>query len=89
MPRNPVVNRRNVTGLRQRSLSATDDAIAGLTDLAKGLHVSQGSLVDIALRHLTTLTLVEVADLLHLHGHLTDDEYAVVAAIIRGEPDGK
>jgi hypothetical protein len=79
VPRNPVVNRRNVTPLKQRSLSISDAAGDALTGLAKALHVSQGSLADTALRHLASLGPQQVAELLHLHGHLTDDEYAVVA----------
>jgi hypothetical protein len=82
MPRHSVVNRRNISDFTRRSVSVTDEAMAAVTALAEALHVSQGSVADVAFRHLSTLTAAEVTDLLHLHGHLTDKEYTVVVAII-------
>lgn len=90
MPRNPVINRRNITNLKQRSLSASDPAVELVQNIAKQLHVSQGSMVDTALREFGRRSPIEIAELLHLHGHLTDEEFAVVAklAVSAGpEPD--
>lgn len=88
MPRNPVVNRRNVTTLKQRSLSVSDSAVDALQEIAKKLHVSQGSVFDTALKKFAQLPLDQIAQLLHLHGHLTDDEFAVVAALAaKAAPD--
>lgn len=81
MPRNPVVNRRNITSLKQRSLSVSDDAVDALKAIATALHVSQGSVFDTALRVLARHDPTEIAQLLHLHGHLTDEEFAVVAQL--------
>jgi hypothetical protein len=47
--------------------------------------VSQGSLVDTGLRLLATMPREEIARLLHMYGHLDDDEYAYVM----GEHPGK
>lgn len=89
MPRNPVINRKNIPTLRQRSMSATDAAMADLAALARRLHVSQGSLVDAALRHLASFDMPRVAELLHLYGHLTDEEFAEVAKLAAAPTGGK
>jgi hypothetical protein len=87
-PRNPVINRRNVPTLRQHSLAATPDAVEALKKMAAHLHVSQGSLVDLALRELTAHTPLEVARLLRSRGGLTDAEYdAVVTRVLDYTPD--
>jgi hypothetical protein len=81
MPRNKVVNRRNITGLRQRSLSASDTAVQLVQNLAAQLNVSQGSVIDTALLDFARRSPADVAELLHLYGHLTDEEFAVVAKL--------
>lgn len=81
MPRNKVINRRNVPSLKQRSLSVSDPAVALLKNLAEQLHVSQGSMFDTALLELARRDPAEIVQLLHLHGHLTDEEFAIVAEL--------
>lgn len=79
MPRNTVVNRRNVDSpFVRRTLLATQIALDGVRELASLLSVSKASLVDTALRHLTAMDGVAVVELLYAHGHLSEDEYAFV-----------
>ena len=78
MPAYPVVNRRNISTLVRRSLHASDEAVQLVNEVGARLHVSQGSLVDTALRHLAAMPDAEIARLLRAHDHLTDDEYAYV-----------
>jgi len=91
MPRNRVINRRNVHPLEQRSLSVTDEAVQEIKAMARRLEVSQGSLVDVALRELSARSDRQVAELLWRHKHLTDDEYEYVRAHLGGrrKPGGK
>ena len=90
MPRNKVINRRNITSLKQRSLSVSDAAVAMLQNLAAQLNVSQGSMFDTALLEFSRRDPAEIAQLLHLHGHLTDEEFVVVAELAAkgGPPSG-
>lgn len=79
MPRNTVVNRRNVDSpFVRRTLLATQMALDGVGDLASVLSVSKASLVDTALRHLAAMDGDAIVELLYAHGHLTEDEYAYV-----------
>lgn len=91
MPRNKVINRRNIPSLKQRSLSVSDPAVAMVKNLAEQLHVSQGSMFDTALLEFGRRDPAEIAQLLHLHGHLTDEEFVVVAELaeqVVPEPGG-
>ncbi|WP_327591414.1 hypothetical protein OHA25_60975 (plasmid) [Nonomuraea sp. NBC_00507] len=88
MPRNPVVNRQNIDSpLRQRSLDISDRAREQLRDLAAALHVSQGSVLDCAVRELAALPPHLVADLLYKHGHLDPKTYPYVANRARNLTD--
>lgn len=90
MPRNPVVNRRNLESpLRQRSLEISDEARAQLRGTAAKLSVSQGSLVDTAVRELMALPLETIAGLLYDHGHLDGTAFAYVTRLARGKDKGE
>lgn len=78
MPRNPIVNRRNVSDLRRRTVSVSDDAHDQIAALAAKLHVSQGSLIDTAMRELARQPAEVIVDRMVGYGHLTDDERHVV-----------
>ena len=79
MPRNPIVNRRNLSDLKRRTVSISDDAHNSVKDLAAKLHVSQGSLMDAALRELARMPDDMVVQLLIDHGHLTAAEADAVS----------
>lgn len=75
MPRNRVINRRNLPGTsRRRTLWLSDEATTALAELAKQLEVSQGSLLEVAVGELAALPSVKVVTLLRRHKQLTDDE---------------
>ncbi len=75
MPRNRVINRRNLPGTsRRRTLWVSDEAMAALAAMAKQLEVSQGSLLEVAIGELTALPPAEVVTSLRRHKQLTDDE---------------
>lgn len=78
MPRNKIVNRRNVTDLKRRTVSISDDAHDAIRTLAAKLHVSQGSLMDAALREFAHLQADDIVAHLARYGHLTPDEAGVV-----------
>lgn len=87
MPRNPVVNRRNVDSpFVRRTMQATGGALDAVAAIARTLSVSKASIVDTAIRHLAGLEQGDIVDLLRHHGHLTDDEYAFVAGRLNVEP---
>ena len=82
MPRNTVVNRRNVDSpFVRRTMQASAGALDAVAAIALALSVSKASLVDTALRHLAAMDHVAIVELLRHHGHLTDDEYAFVAGL--------
>ncbi len=78
MPSYPVINRRNISPLVRKTLLVSDEALERINAIGADMHVTQGSLVDTALRHLAALSPAEIAKLLRAHGHLTDDEYDYV-----------
>ena len=78
MPAYPVINRRNISPLVRKTLLVSDEALERINEIGAGMHVTQGSLVDTALRHLAALSPAEIAKLLRGHGHLTDEEYDYV-----------
>jgi len=78
MPSYSVINRRNISPLVRKTLLVSDEALERINAIGAGMHVTQGSLVDTALRHLAALSPAEIAKLLRAHGHLTDDEYDYV-----------
>jgi hypothetical protein len=78
MPTHPVINRRNISPLVRKTLLVSEEAVERINDIGSAMHVSQGSLVDTALRHLAALSPAEIAKLLRSHGHLTDEEYDYV-----------
>ena len=78
MPSYPVINRRNISPLVRKTLLVSDEALARINDIGADMHVTQGSLADTALRHLSALSPAEIAKLLRAHGHLTDEEYDYV-----------
>ncbi|MGH2690621.1 MAG: hypothetical protein ACRDKW_17705 [Actinomycetota bacterium] len=79
MPRHPVVNRRNISPLVRKFISVTEEGYAQAAQLASELEVSTGSVVDTALRQLAGMDADQVLELLRIHGHLTEAEYAYVA----------
>ncbi len=85
MPAYPVINRRNISTLVRKTLLVSDEALERINEIGTDLHVTQGSLVDTALRHLAALSPHEIAKLLRAHGHLTDEEYDYVT----GQRPGK
>jgi Mn-dependent DtxR family transcriptional regulator len=75
VPRNRVVNRRNVPGsARWRTIWLSEEGMATLADLAKQLEVTQGSVLEVAIRELAAQSPPQVVALLHQHKQLTDDE---------------
>ncbi len=68
--------------LHQWSANATPEAVAQIRLLAEALHVSQGSVVDTALRELLKRSPEQVAELLFAHKHLTEEEFEVVREIL-------
>lgn len=80
MPSYRVINRRNISPLVRKTLLVSDEAVGRINDIGAELHVSQGSLVDTALRHLVARPPAEIAELLRAHGHLTDEEFDYVMA---------
>lgn len=88
MPRSKVINRRNISQLSQRKISVSDEAMTTLAEIASRLHVSQGSIADMAIKELRAQEPVDIAKLLLRWGHLTKDEYAMVLQVIgEAEPD--
>ena len=85
MPRSKVINRRNVHPLRLRSIAVSDEAMAAVRELAARLEVSQGSLVDTAMRALVGLPPDRVVELMRQHKHLGEDEYAYVRRLLDPE----
>ncbi len=78
MPSYPVINRRNISTLVRKTLLVSDEALERINAIGADMHVTQGSLVDTALRHLAALPPAEIAKLLRSDGHLTDEEYDYV-----------
>jgi hypothetical protein len=79
MPRHSVINRRNVASkLSRHTIHVSADALKAVTELAAQLSVSQGSVIDTALRELAAREPAEVIELLRRHDHLTKDEYDYV-----------
>lgn len=78
MPRHPVINRRNVSPLVRKTVVVSEEAIERINEIGAELRVSQGSLVDSALRQLAGMALSDITELLRSYGHLTAEEYAVV-----------
>lgn len=77
MPRNKVVNRRNLDALKVRSIPLSDDATAILKSRAAALSVSQGSLADMLLREMARWPDQLVLDMMRTHGLLTEAEYGL------------
>ena len=80
MPSYPVINRRNISPLVRKTLLVSEEAVERINGIGAELHVSQGSLVDTALRHLAAMSSADVAELVRANGHLTDEEYDYVMA---------
>jgi hypothetical protein len=78
MPRHPVINRRNISSLVRKTLLVSEEALERVNDIGARLQVSQGSLVDSALRQLAEMPPEDITELLRSYGHLTAEEYAVV-----------
>lgn len=88
MPRNTVVNRRNVDSpFVRRTMQATGGALDAVATIAGALSVSKASIVDTALRHLAAMDHGAIVELLRHHGHLTDDEFAFVSGLVRPSGD--
>ena len=88
MPRHRVVNRRNLDPLVRKSVLVSNEALERVSEIASTLRVSQGSLVDTALRHLAGLGDEEIVELLRKHGHLSDAEYEYVQPLAAKEKGG-
>ena len=79
MPRYRVINRRSTLDpLVRKTVVVSEAALERINEIGAQMEVSQGSLVDTALRLLATLPRDEVARLLREYGHLSDEEYAHV-----------
>ncbi|MDP8991882.1 MAG: hypothetical protein M3N31_02325 [Actinomycetota bacterium] len=52
MPRHSVVNRRNLDPLVRKTVLVSEEALERVSEIGAALRVSQGSLIDTALRHL-------------------------------------
>lgn len=88
MPRNTVVNRRNVDSpFVRRTMQATGGALDAVSAIAGALSVSKASIVDTALRHLAGMDHGAIVDLLRQHGHLTDDEFVFVSRQVQPAPE--
>ena len=85
MPSYPAINRRNINPLVPKTLHVSKDTLSLIREIGAQMHVTQGSLVDTALRQLATLAPADIAELLRSHGHLTDDEYDYVMGLTAGE----
>lgn len=88
MPRSKVINRRNVRPLVQWTTSATKDAVGQLRDRAALLNVSQGSLVDTAVRELLRHSPEKIADIMRTYKHLSEDEHDAVLHALRERSKG-
>lgn len=88
MPRNRVINRKNVNPLVTRSIAVSDEAMDGVRAVAALLEVSQGSVVDTAVRALVKLPPERVVELMRQQKHLSDDEYAYVRQRLAERPGG-
>lgn len=81
MPRNTVINRRNIGGsLKSKSMFVSEQAVIEINKLAERLMVSQGSLTDTALRYLATLPEAQVIKLMCKFEHLTQEERRYIEA---------
>ena len=85
MPRHSVINRRNLDPLVRKSVLLSEEALEEVSKIASTLRVSQGSLIDTALRHLAGSSNEEIVELLRRHGHLTDAEYEHVRPVAAKE----
>ena len=75
MPTHPVINRRNIDSrLVRKTVLVSPEGLNAAAAVAKRLHVSQGSIIDTALRVFGRLELDEVIEQLRSAGHLTDIE---------------
>lgn len=79
MPSHTVINRRNLDStLVRKTVMVSDDAVKAASATAKRLSVSQGSVIDTALRLFAGLDDATVIEALRTAGHLTDQEHAAV-----------
>jgi hypothetical protein len=74
MPRNTVINRRNISNLKRHTLLVSGEAVQSISEVAESLSVSQGSLIDTALSYFSKLPVETILDLLYKHEHLTEAE---------------
>ena len=82
MPAHPVINRRNIDSrLVRKTVLVTPEGLNAAAAVAKRLHVSQGSIIDTALRVFGRLELDEVIEQLRSAGHLTDIETDAVMRV--------
>jgi hypothetical protein len=82
VPRYRVINRRSTLDpLVRKTVVVSEAALDRINEIGARMEVSQGSLVDTALRLLATKPVDEIAELLRLYGHLSDDEYAYVTGV--------
>lgn len=89
MPTNSVVNRRSVDSpFIRRTIHASSGALEAVGRVAAALSVSKASIIDSALWHVTSMESTAIAELLRHHGHLTEDEYRLVAALLTAIPPG-
>jgi len=69
------INRRNVgSNLIRKTLLVSDEAVERASKMAKTLQVSQGSLIDSAIKHFTNLPEDEVIGLMLKYEQLTSEE---------------
>lgn len=78
MPSYSVINSRNISTLVRKTVLVSEEAFRRINEIGAEMHVTQGSLIDTALRRLAALPPGEIAKLLRADGHLTDQEYDYV-----------
>lgn len=82
MPTHPVINRRNIDSrLVRKTVLVSPEGLNAAAAVAKRLHVSQGSVIDTALRMFGRLEIDEVIKQLRSAGHLTDIETDAVMKV--------
>ncbi|MFC0429969.1 hypothetical protein [Kutzneria buriramensis] len=88
MPRNPVINRKNLHPMTVWKTPATSESIAQMRLTAAAMNVSIGSLVSTAFGELLKNSPEQIAHLMRQHGQLNDEELAAVLAVLAGaKPD--
>lgn len=89
MPRNQIINRKNLHPMAVWKTPATSESIAQMRLTAAAMHVSIGSLVSTAFGELLKNSPEQIAHLMRQHGQLDKEELAAVLAVLAGPKPGK